>query len=76
VSTGTALFVNFEPTSPELIVEEMTTRSLPFASALVDAAADFTVTEYPSVSSLFLAAASPVFSVVDPTTKSAGGESS
>ncbi len=45
VSTGTPTFVNFVFTSPEVTVDEMTTRSLPVASALVAAVAAFTVTE-------------------------------
>ena len=68
VKTGTATSRNLMPTSVAVTDSEMTTSTLPVASAVAELGASFTTTVKPKPSSLDLTAASPAMSVVDPTT--------
>jgi len=71
VSTGTPTLRNFDPTNPDVTVEEITTKRFPVASEVADDESFFTETVNPSAYSRCLTALSPAFNVVLPTTKSA-----
>ena len=67
--TGTATAVNLAATSAEEMVEEITIAAWPVASPTFAAAPETSVTVWPSPCSRDCTAASPLLSVVLPTTK-------
>src|SRR5688572_7883485 len=68
-STGTDTWLNLSLTLPGATESEMTTRSLPFALAVVLAESLTTMTVWPSDSSRLIAAASPLETGTAPETK-------